>query len=332
MKIFTKIRKWLMGLLLCAALCGYAPMTVQGGVSGTELSLSSQKTVVFHKADGSIKIRKTDSKGRLTIPANKNPKGGTFLGWSDRPGQSQDPKYQAGQVIQVKKCITHLYAVVYNWEQEPDVRVDKLAENLSRYSRVIFVGDSRTYFLKKTLFTEYGKSVFSKASFVCKPGEGLSWFQEIGESMLRQEIAATQAGKDTRPIAIIFNLGANDLSTRNCVGAVDPKSVSERYISYMNKLGKKLSAKNCRLFYMSVNPVNAAMKPIRKEADLRYFNDVLKKNLSTQFQWIDTYKYLMKYGYSTYNAFKENIDDGVHYSMRTSKRIYKYCMYVLGKY
>lgn len=32
------------------------------------------------------------------------------------------------------------------------------------------------------------------------------------------------------------------------------------------------------------------------------------------FQWIDTYKYLMKNGYSTYNAFKENIDDGVHYS------------------
>ena len=36
--------------------------------------------------------------------------------------------------------------------------------------------------------------------------------------------------------------------------------------------------------------------------------------------------YLMKNGYSTYNAFKGNIDDGVHYSTRTYKRIYKYCL------
>ena len=35
---------------------------------------------------------------------------------------------------------------------------------------------------------------------------------------------------------------------------------------------------------------------------------------------------LMKNGYSTYNEFKGNIDDGVHYSTRTYKRIYKYCM------
>lgn len=332
MKKFTKIRKWMIGLLLCVALCGYAPVVVQAADLKTELSLLSKKTVVFHKADGSVKTKKTDFKGRVTIPANKNPKGGTLLGWSDKPNQSKNPKYQAGQVIQVKKSTTHLYAVVYNWEQEPDVRVDKLAKNLSQYSKIIWVGDSRTHFLKRTLLEEYGESVFSKVSFVCKSGEGLSWFQQTGEKMLKQEIAAAQAGKDTRPVAVIFNLGVNDLSTRNSVGAVNAKSVAKRYTSYMNKLGKKLSAPNCKLFYMSVNPVNTAMKPTRKEADLRYFNDTLKEKLSNQFQWIDTYNYLMKYGYSTHNEFKGNIDDGVHYSMRTSKRIYKYCMRMIGQY
>ena len=39
----------------------------------------------------------------------------------------------------------------------------------------------------------------------------------------------------------------------------------------------------------------------------------------------------MKNGYSTYNAFKENIDDGVHYSGRTYKRIYKYCLNIIKR-
>ena len=56
------------------------------------------------------------------------------------------------------------------------------------------------------------------------------------------------------------------------------------------------------------------------------FNDRLQSRLNKRFQWIDTYKYLMKNGYSTYNEFKGNIDDGVHYSTCTYKRIYKYCM------
>ena len=202
------------------------------------------------------------------------------------------------------------------------MRVNNLSAQLSEYSRAIFVGDSRTYFLQKTLLQEYGKDAVSKVSFVCKSGEGLNWFETTGERLLRNEIACLQSDK---PVAVIFNLGVNDLSNHNSGNGVDYKGVANAYLAYMNTLADELGS-NCRLFYMSVNPVNTAMKPTRKEAQLRYFNDRLQSRLNKRFQWIDTYKYLMKNGYSTYNEFKGNIDDGVHYSTCTYKRIYKYCM------
>ena len=281
----------------------------------------SQRSVVCHQADGSAIIRKADSNGKVTLPAVKNQTGYTFLGWSTKKGQTQSPQYQAGQVIQVKKK-THLYAVMYNWKQEPDIKVNNLASQLSEYSGIIFVGDSRTYFMQKTLLQEYGKDAVSKVSFVCKTGEGLNWFETTGERQLRSEIARLQSDK---PVAVIFNLGVNDLSSHNSGNGVDYKGVANAYLARMNTLAEELES-SCRLFYMSVNPVNTAMKPTRKEAQLRYFNDRLQSGLNDRFQWIDTYKYLMKNGYSTYNTFKGNIDDGVHYSVRTYKRIYKYCM------
>ena len=284
--------------------------------------------VIFHQADGSTIIRKADSNGKVTLPAIRNQTGYTFLGWSTKPDQTQNPQYQAGQVIQVRKK-THLYAVMYNWQQEPDIQVNNLAAQLSEYSGIIFVGDSRTYFMQKTLLQEYGKDAVAKVSFVCKTGEGLSWFETAGEREMRSEIARLQSDSD-KPVAVIFNLGVNDLSSHNSGNGVDYKGEANAYLARMNTLAEELES-DCRLFYMSVNPVNTAMKPTRKEAQLRYFNDRLQSRLNKRFQWIDTYKYLMKNGYSTYNEFKGNIDDGVHYSTCTYKRIYKYCMNAIRK-
>lgn len=298
---------------------------------GTGESMSSaQKVVIFHRADGTTVTKKADSNGKVTLPAIRNQVGYTFLGWSTKPNQSQNPQYQAGQVIQIKKA-THLYTVMYSWKNEPDIQVGNLDNQLSAYSRIIFVGDSRTYFMQKTLIQEYGSNAILNVSFVCKTGQGLNWFKTTGDKLLRKEIARCQSGGENKPVAVIFNLGVNDLSDHNTGNGVEYKGVANEYISYMNSLAEQLSESNCKLFYMSVNPVNTAMKPTRKEAQLRYFNDKLQSGLNGRFQWIDTYKYLMKNGYSTYNAFKENIDDGVHYSRLTYKRIYKYCLNIIKR-
>ena len=283
---------------------------------------TSTKTVTI-ETSGGITKKKVKSGGSVILPVEVNKRGYTFLGWSTVPGQTCNPMYQAYQKIQVTKNI-HLYPVKYKWNQEPDIYAGGLADSVEKYDKIIFVGDSRTYFMQKTLLREYGKDAVAKVSFVCKTGEGLSWFETAGERVMRSEIARLQSDSD-KPVAVIFNLGVNDLSSHNSGNGVDYKGEANAYLARMNTLAEELES-DCRLFYMSVNPVNTAMKPTRKEAQLRYFNDRLQSRLNKRFQWIDTYKYLMKNGYSTYNEFKGNIDDGVHYSTCTYKRIYKYCM------
>ena len=67
------------------------------------ISSASQKVVIFHQADGSTIIRKADNNGKVTLPAIRNQTGYTFLGWSTKPDQTQNPQFQAGQVLQVRK-------------------------------------------------------------------------------------------------------------------------------------------------------------------------------------------------------------------------------------
>ena len=121
--------------------------------------------------------------------------------------------------------------------------------------------------MQKTLLQEYGKDAVAKVSFVCKTGEGLSWFETAGERVMRSEIARLQSDSD-KPVAVIFNLGVNDLSSHNSGNGVDYKGEANAYLARMNTLAEELES-DCRLFYMSVNPVNTAMKPTRKEAQLR---------------------------------------------------------------
>ena len=66
----------------------------------------------------------------------------------------------------------------------------------------------------------------------------------------------------TLPIAVVFNLGVNDMA-----------NVSN-YVSYMTDIASTLKSKNCKLFYMSVNPLNSTMiakagKGARTEAQVR---------------------------------------------------------------
>ena len=91
---------------------------------------------------------------------------------------------------------------------------------------------------------------------------------------------------------------------------------------------------------MSVNPVNSKMNAetnhaVRAEADVRDFNGFIKNSLQDTYTFIDTYSMLMQEGFSTdagINGLDSGVDDGLHYSTRTYKRIYRYCLDFLVNY
>ena len=197
------------------------------------------------------------------------------------------------------------------------------AQQHHEVSQMIFVGDSRTYFMQKTLLQEYGKDAVAKVSFVCKTGEGLSWFETAGERVMRSEIARLQSDSD-KPVAVIFNLGVNDLSSHNSGNGVDYKGEANAYLARMNTLAEELES-DCRLFYMSVNPVNDGMASscgyfINSDMVVS-FNSVLQQAFPEAY--LDVYSYLQQNGYGT--------SDGVHYDVGTYLVIQEYAKYLINQ-
>ena len=84
----------------------------------------------------------------------------------------------------------------------------------------------------------------------------------------------------------------------------------------------------------AVNPINSVMiektgrLSLRKEEDVRTFNDRIKTSLD-DYTYIDSYSWLMQNGFGTSNGVNgkdSSEDDGLHYTVKTYKRIYDYCL------
>lgn len=276
--------------------------------------------VVYCRSNGRITRLETVKKGGfVTLPNMKNKRGYTFMGWSQKKGQQMSPDYEAGMRFRVTEN-KRFYAVEFDRRKEKNLKWRQiLPADREQYSHVIFVGDSRTVGIRTAFWGDFQKYP-ADVTFVAKGGEGLSWFKDIGEETLLHEVGLYEQA--SRPVAVIFNLGVNDLDNLS------------QYIFHMNQLAETLSAKNCRLFYMSVNPLNSAMrrKTTKKEEFVRKFNLTLQKRLRG-FTYIDTYRFLLDRGFSTIRneGTPQSKDDGLHYTGKTYKRIYQYCMETLSR-
>lgn len=299
---------------------------ISGNIRYYSVQMQSVK-VNLYKTNGTIWKTVTLGKGgNLKLPSAANASGYTFMGWSKtrRSGSSTNPDYEAGELLRISKN-TNLYATVFNRAMEMDISSDEMAYPAigMLYSKVIFVGDSRTVGMYETLKKQVSSSVTNGVSFLASAGQGLSWFQNEGYSQLIKEINKTES---SLPVAVVFNLGVNDMA-----------NVSN-YISYMTNIAPTLKSENCKLFYMSVNPVNSTMitkagKGARTEAQVREFNSKIRSGLSLNYKYIDTYSVLMKKGYGTngrYDGIDVDSDDGLHYTTKTFKRIYYYCVTYLN--
>lgn len=292
-------------------------------------------TVTLCKNDGTIYQNvNVESGTSYTLPSVRNASGYTFMGWDVQPGRSTAPRYEAGDVLTVNGNIK-LYAVVFNRSTEEDLTLSdllaagsswKLGNGSSRgYNHIIFVGDSRTNRMQRTLQNlnsgYYESNLLRDIDFVCEEGMGLEWLKSKGINSI---LSIAEANYSVlKPTAVIFNLGVND-----------PGNMYD-YVSYYQEIAGNLQKKNCKLFFMSVNPVNSktiealGKNAIRKEEVIRKFNSVVSSGLSSTFGYIDTYSYLMENGYGTNiggNGVDYTVDDGLHYTTKTYKRIFKYCL------
>ena len=277
--------------------------------------------IAFYTNSGVVSSTVTLAKGdTYTLPGVKDAAGYTYMGWSPRQGQNTSPEYEAEQEIVVDDNM-NLYAVVFKNSSEKNLPAEELPQvNPYQYKQVVFVGDSRTEFMSNVL-KNMPANVTENVKFVCKSGEGYKWLISTGYQELYRLVEHDTNSILQRKTAVIFNFGVNDL-----------KKYKE-YAAYYNLIEPVLTSKGCELYFMSVNPINRKMlsnagRADRSEAELRRMNDYLRENLSSAYTYIDMYSYLKSTGYSFasdhYGA--GTIDDGLHYTAATYKRIYAKCL------
>lgn len=292
-------------------------------------------SVVLHKTRGAeyktIYVKKGDS---FTLPGAENPEGYTFMGWSTKPNivitgsKPGKVQYETGEVIPSVNSTIHLYQVMYQRNTEKNLISSQMAKpDLNRYGGVIMVGDSRTVRMRQALAAQNCGANMNGVRFVSASGQGLKWFKDEGYRHLINQIKHIRVSS-SKPVAVVFNLGVNDLYR-----------ISD-YVVYMNELAPELEKMNCKLYYMSVNPINGVMiektgrLSLRKEAEVRAFNDRIKTGLD-DYTYIDTYSWLMQNGFGTSNGVNgkdSSEDDGLHYTVKTYKRIYDYCLRYVNAY
>ncbi|MBU5482382.1 SGNH/GDSL hydrolase family protein [Blautia sp. MSJ-19] len=278
----------------------------------------NRSVVVLCREDGRAYRTVSNEKGTAVFPLLDVGNGDMFLGWSKTKNRSSNPEYYAGDRIPSKTGTYYMVVFRQSQDQAPAVRATQ-----NKFKRVYFVGDSRTYGMGVAL----GRAKPSDTVLICKRGEGLKWLQSTGFKQLYADVR--KQPKDIKK-AVIVNMGANDLWKNGMYSS---------YPEYMKKMAAKLKPYNCKMYYMSVNPVNSAMiknylgRVSRTEKQVRDFNRMIRTVICTRkggYTYMDICSGLQKNGWI---SSKNNTGtyDGVHYSNETYLRIYDSCMEFLNK-
>ena len=330
------IKKQYVIMILFIMSAVFFTVMMTGTVQAASSSIASNKkqtmkqyTASLYDSNGALSHQVKRNKGSFyTLPSKKNPNGKTFLGWA-LSKNTEVPDYAAGETIVVQNN-TKLYPVYFENSKKILKKWGELIKlDLSKYKMVIFVGDSRTHRMGLRFNNDSSTQDMMEVVFIGQGGARLNWMKNTAYNKLIDTVnKCNRMDKSNRKIAVVFNLGVNDLSYKYR-DVIDTDKITNSYASYFNSLGKTLEEKNCKLFYMTVNPTNCTMIEGRRKAEeINSFNILLKKKLTNNYRWINCKDYLARHGYSFDSGVEQESgrDDGVHYTEATYQSIYHYCI------
>ena len=283
------------------------------------------KTVTFTGLYGrpAKPVRRAFAEDILPLPRAANTEDYTFLGWALKPGRKTDPDYLEYQRVRLLQNLT-LYGVYYPNKEEKDLAEENFASlDTDRYKLVIFAGDSRFASARRKIGKELGERFMAghSAYVLAQSDISLAEFVENRSNINLESLTTTLEsipGID-QPTAVVVNLGTNDLRHIRY-----PEPVIEPFLQNLQKLADSLAPYRVKLFYMSVNPVSGEALARRNYA-IWSFNRSIRERLPEAYTYIDTYSWLMKTGFTPRSP-----EDGVHYSLKTGKRIFDYAIRFLN--
>ena len=172
---------------------------------------------------------------------------------------------------------TETYGMLTNYDQT----------GISPFSKLIFIGDSRTEGMRDAVMDE---NIWS-----CKCSMGYTWMVDTGVPQIEDEI--------TDNTAVIILMGVNDVYQVN------------NYINYINEKAALWENSGAKTYFVSVGPVQSY--PYVTNAEIENFNSAMQNHL-INVSYIDIYNWMLQNGYSTV--------DGTHYPADLSVQIYEYIL------
>ena len=217
-------------------LCETMTVKSAGWYGAKTIRLPRKLIVTLHHNDGSVfRQIKVDRGANCTLPSMLSPRGYTFIGWGPKKqlfvSESAPYKapYKAFEKLKNIQGDMHLYAVLSDRSKEKNLTEAQLfAPNISKYKKIIFVGDSRMSRTETLMKDTFPKFDSRQIAFVAEPGSGLVWLKAEGYARLLSEIDKADT-EDERPIAVIFNSGVNHI-------AGDPSGRARLYVNFYNRI------------------------------------------------------------------------------------------------
>ena len=249
------------------------------------------------------------------LPTIENPLDGTFVGWSASPGIQLDPysptqsDFEPGDTVQVNGT-ARIYSTVLPNKQDKDPEGGSFTKLSDALAGAVFLGDSGFRFIDGAI-GPYRDSLGS-ISFITNENADLEWLLNDGYGTLVTKIDNLRERSD-KPVAVVFHIGLWELGKEG--------TTYDSFLSAMSQLADALQGKNCRLYFVSLLPLNPRqmeLSGVRKQGNsdpsaLRDFNTQMSSSLPEQYTFMDLYSWMMTCGYRS--------DDGLHYSDPTSRRI-----------
>lgn len=255
-----------------------------------------------------------------------------FMGWDPVRGKTNNARYLPGKPVRVTGNLK-LYDVNF------PVSKDRAQNPVSvpfKYRKVIIIGDSRMNGVRRAI---QGSSAANDVTFIIKQSHGFEWFNDVvgkfegvnskfkirigAASQLYYELNQLSKDSDRRPVAVVIAYGVQQ--TRDISGTISeiarPVASSVDFTaSVLGQLAKDLSRQNVDLYFVTVGPGNGALSSYLSQEAVYRFNMQIKKRIP-DYTVIDLWHRMYKAGFC-YGSHK----DGVHYSEKTSSRMFNILM------
>ncbi len=178
--------------------------------------------------------------------------------------------------------------------------------NGNKYDGIIYVGDSRTIGMCKSMGISSSKKFKDGESELCITNSSgdVKWFKNTAQKHVLNIVNKNPS----KNYIVVVSLGINSLN-KDKDGTKDAK----KYVKEYNSFSKKIS--NSRLVITSVTQVDDDKKTNLYDSAITSFNSYIKKNVDSSTEYCDTYSYLKNEGY-------EFIDNGINYNSDTYKKLY----------